>query len=67
MYIGFEFFNAFNNDVYVVVGGGDSVSALRKLDTNNTNNTNNNIHYLTGGGASLEYLAKGTLPGLPLI
>jgi len=69
-----------NNDVYVVVGGGDSVSALRKLDntynTNNTYNTDNtytdntyntNIHYLTGGGASLEYLANGTLPGIPEI
>lgn len=43
----------------VIFGGGDSVSAVHKFKPNNT------FTYLcTGGGATLEYIANGTLPAL---
>lgn len=43
-----------------VVGGGDSVSAFNKMGYLE----NDKIRFLTGGGASMEYLGKGELPGL---
>ena len=47
---------------FSLVGGGDSVSAVKK------NNQENNISFIsTGGGALLEYIANGTLPSLDLI
>lgn len=42
-----------------IVGGGDSVAAVYKAGV-----TNKISHISTGGGASLEFIAKGTLPGL---
>jgi 3-phosphoglycerate kinase len=45
-----------------VVGGGDSVSAFNKMGYLE----NDTIRFLTGGGASMEYLGKGELPGLKL-
>jgi len=42
-----------------VVGGGDTISALKKF------NLIDKMDYVsTGGGAMLEFLAKGTLPGI---
>jgi len=42
-----------------IVGGGDSIAAIEKAGV-----TDRITHISTGGGASLEYLAYGTLPGI---
>ena len=50
----------------VVIGGGDTVSAVEKiLITNNL--ITNNIYLSTGGGATLEFLAGKELPGLKVL
>jgi phosphoglycerate kinase len=44
---------------YSIVGGGDTVAAIEKLGVSDR------ISFIsTGGGAMLDFLAKGTLPGL---
>ncbi len=58
-----EIFNALkNSNANVVIGGGDTISALNALGFANTFK---NIS--SGGGATLEYLANGTLPGIEAI
>jgi phosphoglycerate kinase len=42
-----------------IVGGGDSVAAVKKAGV-----MNRISHISTGGGASLEYIAYETLPGI---
>lgn len=44
---------------YSILGGGDTVAAVEKL-----NLTHRFSFISTGGGAMLDFLAKGTLPGL---
>ncbi|MBN2409798.1 MAG: phosphoglycerate kinase [Candidatus Aminicenantes bacterium] len=42
-----------------IIGGGDSIAAVSKAGVGDRI-----THISTGGGASLEYLASGTLPGI---
>ena len=42
-----------------IIGGGDSVSAVNKVGVSDSI-----THISTGGGASLEYIAKESLPGI---
>ncbi|MFZ4500053.1 MAG: phosphoglycerate kinase [Minisyncoccia bacterium] len=44
-----------------VIGGGDTGAALEKILTDTTSKR---IFVSTGGGATLDYLANGTLPGI---
>ncbi len=44
---------------FSVVGGGDSIAAVKKAGVKDRIG-----HISTGGGASLEYISFGTLPGL---
>lgn len=48
-----------NSDARALVGGGDTVAAIE------AGHLNDGFTFIsTGGGAMLDYLAKGTLPGL---
>lgn len=48
-----------NADAVSIVGGGDSVAAVYKAGVSDRIS-----HISTGGGASLEYIANETLPGI---
>lgn len=55
-----EFFNILaNSGKKVIIGGGDTVSAVKKLGFENSFS-----HLSTGGGATLEYIALGKLEAL---
>lgn len=58
-----ELFNLLtNSDAVTIVGGGDSVSAVKNLGYQDK------LTYLSvGGGATLEYLIKGSLVGIDAV
>lgn len=43
-----------------IIGGGDTLSALKKAEVSELEVT----HVSTGGGATLKYLAEGEMPGI---
>jgi phosphoglycerate kinase len=50
------------SDAYSILGGGDTVAAVEELGLSNK------FSFIsTGGGAMLDFLAKGTLPGLKVL
>ncbi len=53
---------ATSNGAYSLIGGGDSVACINKF------NLADKVSYVsTGGGALLEFIEKGTLPGIEAI
>lgn len=58
----FDIVEATKNGAYTLIGGGDSVAAINKY------NLANQVSYVsTGGGALLEYIEQGSLPGVKAI
>ncbi len=58
----FDIVTATNNGAFTLIGGGDSVAAVNKYDLAEK------VSYVsTGGGALLEYIEQGTLPGVQAI
>jgi len=49
-------------NAFTVIGGGDSVSAVHKAGV-----ADKISHISTGGGASLEYIEKGSLPCIDIL
>jgi phosphoglycerate kinase len=53
---------ATSKGAYSLIGGGDSVAAINKYKMGDK------VSYVsTGGGALLEYIESGTLPGVEAI
>lgn len=48
-----------NQDAFSIVGGGDTIAAISKKE-----HLERITHISTGGGAMLEFIEKGTLPGI---
>ncbi len=50
------------SDAYSIIGGGDTIAAISRMGIPSGFN-----FVSTGGGAMLDFLAKGTLPGLSVL
>ncbi len=60
--VAFDIVEATENGAFTLIGGGDSVAAINKY------NLADKVSYVsTGGGALLEYIEQGTLPGVRAI
>ncbi len=60
--IAYNLVEATKNGAFTLIGGGDSVAAINKF------NLQDKVSYVsTGGGAMLEYIEEGTLPGIEAI
>lgn len=60
--IAYAVVEATKNGAYSLIGGGDSVAAINKY------NLSDQVSYVsTGGGALLEYIEQGSLPGVKAI
>ncbi len=57
--VGFAVAEATKNGAFSLVGGGDSVAAIKKFGL-----TDSVSYVSTGGGAMLKYLEGKSLPGL---
>lgn len=58
----YDIVEATKNGAFTLIGGGDSVAAINKY------NLADQVSYVsTGGGALLEYIENGTLPGVKAI
>ncbi len=58
----FDIVEATKNGAFTLIGGGDSVAAINKY------NLAKEVSYVsTGGGALLEYIEQGSLPGVKAI
>jgi phosphoglycerate kinase len=53
---------AHNPKAYTVIGGGDTISAISQKEY-----IEKITHISTGGGAMLEYIEKGSLPGIEVL
>lgn len=51
-----------NHNAISIVGGGDTIAAISKKEY-----LDKITHISTGGGAMLEYIEKGTLPGIEVL
>lgn len=47
-----------------IIGGGDTGAVIEKVFKNQTAQTKNRIFISTAGGAAIDFLAQGTLPGI---
>jgi len=57
--VAFDIVEATKNGAFTLIGGGDSVAAINKY------NLSDKVSYVsTGGGALLEYIEQGSLPGV---
>jgi len=56
-----------NKEAKVVIGGGDTLAAVRILEPGLRIQNTPNRFFSTGGGAMLKYLAKEPLPGLQVL
>ena len=60
--VAFDIVTATENGAFTLIGGGDSVAAVNKYDLSEK------VSYVsTGGGALLEYIEQGTLPGVQAV